>query len=82
MKSIERKFNKNVEKNPGSSSYICFNNIVTGANFSEARLRIMFDKLVDKSDYVKSEKKGLVNYSLSLNNRLNRIENRGLFDPE
>ncbi len=80
MKSIERKFYKNVEENPGSSSLVCFNNIVKGANYSEARLRIMFDKLVDKEDYVKNEKKWWVNYSLLLNNPLNRIENGGLFD--
>ena len=80
MKSIERNFTKTVEKHPEWSSFICFSNTIMGAGFSEPRIKIMFDKLVDKNDYAKSEKKELIKFLLSINKPLNRIENRGLFD--
>ena len=82
MRSIERNFRKAEKRHPEWSSFICFAHTIRDASFSEARVKIMFNKLVNKEDYVKNEKNGLIKFLLSINKPLNRIENEGLFDPE
>ena len=75
MKSIERRFRKIENENPYWSSYICFARSISGQNFSEDRLRRMFNKLVDKNEYAQDEKKEIIKYLLTLNIPLNRTEN-------
>ena len=60
MKSIERSFNKVANKNPLWSSYICFIETIRERKFSERMIRRWFNKLVDKDDYDKAEKRMVV----------------------
>lgn len=56
MKSLERKFNNIIKKNPYWSSYVCFSAAIKNQNFSEQTIRRWFNKLVDKDDYEKKDK--------------------------
>jgi hypothetical protein len=60
MKSIERRFNNIVEKCPYWSSYICFAEAIKRQGFSRQTIHRWFNKLVDKNDYVKNEKKAIL----------------------
>ena len=66
MRSIERKFNQIVKKNPLWSSYVCFSETVEGGCFTEKNIRYYFNRLVNKNDYLKSEKKAIIKYLLGL----------------
>lgn len=68
MKSIERRFKDIREKKQGWSSYIVFAQAVTGQKFSKETIRRWFNKLVDKDDYVASDKKNLLTNLESLTN--------------
>ena len=68
MRSIERRFDKLQLKNPYWSSCICFVTAVTGQNFSKQSLHNWFNKLVEKTDYIKSEKKEVIAHLEELNN--------------
>lgn len=61
MKSIGR-FNNIAQGNPYWSSYICFAEAVRGQNFSRQILHRRFNKLVDKNDYSKKEKRAILNH--------------------
>ena len=82
MKSIERRFKRIQQKHLDWSSWTCFSEAIVYQGFSEDRLRRMFNKLVDRSEYLKKEKKELLEYLVGLNNRSKRTENWGNFDPE
>jgi hypothetical protein len=60
MKSIVRRFNKINQKNPGLSSISCFSMTITDQNFSRQTIARGFNKLVDKDDYAKKDKKEIV----------------------
>lgn len=60
MKSVERNYNKTVEKNPRHSTYICFTMATAGKNFTRRTLLKHFNNLVDPEDYEKSEKRNLI----------------------
>lgn len=66
MKSIERRVNRIQKSNPYYSSIICFNTAIIGQNFSEIRIARQFNKLVDKEDYSKNDKKELLSFLYSL----------------
>ena len=68
MKSIERRFNNILKKNPYWSSYICFAEAIKAQNFSDQTMRHWFNKLVDKDDYDKSDKKALLSFLDGLTN--------------
>ena len=68
MKSIERRFNNILKKNPYWSSYICFTEAIKGQNFSDQTMRHWFNKLVDKDDYDKNDKKALLSFLDGLTN--------------
>ena len=68
MKSIERRFNSIAEKKPNQSSYMCFAEAIKGQGFSKQTMHRWFQKLVDKSDYAKGEKKGLLENLEKLSN--------------
>ena len=60
MKAIERRFNRISSDNPGWSSFICFEETVRGQGFTHAIIRKWFNRLVDKDDYDKCDKKTLL----------------------
>lgn len=60
MKSIKRRFLKIQKKNSYWSSYLCFAETIKGQNFSIRALRYWFEKLVEKDDYSRSEKKSII----------------------
>jgi hypothetical protein len=68
MKSIERRFKNIREKKDGWSSYTVFAQAVTGQKFSRDTLHRGFNKLVEKDDYVASEKKGVLAHLYNLTN--------------
>lgn len=68
MKSLERRFNNISVKNPCSSSYICFAEAVRGQKFSKKIIAIWFNKLVDRDDYSKKDKKELLSQLNLLSN--------------
>jgi hypothetical protein len=57
MRSIERRFNKISKRNNTWSSFICFAEAIKGRNFSKQMIHRWFNKLVDKSDYDKKDKR-------------------------
>ncbi len=59
MKSIARRFKKISEKNPYWSDNTCFAVAITGQNFSRQTIAKWFNKLVDKNDYGKNDKKAI-----------------------
>jgi hypothetical protein len=66
MKSLERRFNNITEKNPKWSSYICFTEAIKEQNFGEQIIHRWFNKLVDKNDYAKNEKKAVLRFLVGL----------------
>jgi len=62
MKSIERRFNNITQGNPYWSSYICFTKAIRGQNFSKQTLHRWFNKLVDKNDYSKNDKRAILHH--------------------
>lgn len=62
MKSIERRFNNIAERNPLWSSYISFTEAIKGQNFSKQTLHRWFNKLVEKSDYFRSDKRAILTH--------------------
>ena len=68
MKSLERRFRNILNKNPFWSSYICFAVAVTKQKFTKATISHWFNRLVDKNDYSKKEKKGILKHLCNLSN--------------
>ena len=81
MKSIERRFNNITEKKPFWSSYTCFAEAIKGQKFSEQIIHRWFNKLVDKDDYAKSEKKTVLEFLVSLSNPVRTTGNEGKSAP-
>ncbi len=68
MKSLERRFRGVVEKNPSLSSYVCFAKAVDGQKFNKQTVHRWFQKLVDKDDYAKGEKRAVLAHLDNLSN--------------
>jgi hypothetical protein len=66
MRSLRRVFNKIRSENPYWSDYICFAEAVRGRNFSRKTIIRNFNSLVDKEDYIKSEKKEIIDFLVEL----------------
>ena len=60
MRSLERVFNTIKQENPLWSDYICFVKTVKGRKFSRQTISQSFNRLVDKDEYVKKDKKTLL----------------------
>ncbi len=67
MRSIERRFKYVQRKNPYWSSFTCFANTVRGKKYSKDRIKRYFNKLVDKEEYAKDEKKQIMKYLFDIN---------------
>ncbi len=62
MKSLERRFNKIAARNPYYSTHTCFALAIKGQKFNRETIRRHFNKLVDKDDYDKKDKKEVLEY--------------------
>ena len=70
MKSLQRRFNNIIKMNPYWSSYICFTEAVIDQRFSRQTVHRWFNKIVDKNDYDKKDKKIILSHLLNLSNGL------------
>lgn len=59
-KSLERRYNNTAQFNAHWSSYICFAEAIKNQNFCKKIIRIYFNKLVEKDDYDKRDKRELI----------------------
>jgi len=60
-------FKQTSQLNPYWSSWSCFYEAIKGRNgLSKKTIKKYFDKLVDKKDYLRKERVGLLNYLYSL----------------
>lgn len=82
MKSIERRYSNIAEKNPNWSSYICFAETIKGCGFSKQTIHRWFQKLVDKSDYAKNEKKEILAHLEGLSNPVRTTKIKGKPAPQ
>ncbi|MFA7170181.1 MAG: hypothetical protein WC178_05025 [Candidatus Paceibacterota bacterium] len=80
MKSLERNFIKITERNPPWSSYICFAVAVTKRKFQRSVISRWFYKLVEKDDYERKDKKGLLAHLHDLSNPAEDDKNQGQND--
>jgi len=64
MKSIERRFKNISQKNPYWSSCVSFAETCNSRCFKERTIQFWFNKLVDKNDYEKRDKKALLSHLL------------------
>ncbi len=62
MKSLKRVFEKLKRRNPYWSDYTCFALAISGKGFSKKTISHHFNKLVDKGDYSKREKKDILEW--------------------
>ena len=69
MKSLQRRFNNISKQNPYWSSFICFAETVNSQNFSKRTIASHFKTLIEKDDYDKRDKKGLIKNLLSLSQK-------------
>jgi hypothetical protein len=57
MRSLKRVFEKLKRGDPNWSDYTCFSYAISGKGFSKKIISRYFNKLVDKGDYQREEKK-------------------------
>ncbi len=60
MRSIKARFENIQKKNPDFNTLICFNIATRHRGFKKKKLAENFNKLVDKNNYFKNEKKELI----------------------
>ncbi len=70
MKSLKRVFEKLKRRNPYWSDYTCFALAISGKGFSKRTISHHFNKLVDKGDYLKREKKDILEGLFRLSQRI------------
>jgi hypothetical protein len=66
MRSLKRVFNKIRTKNPYWSNYTCFAEVARGRKFFRKTIIRNFNSLVDKEEYVRSEKKEIIGLLVEL----------------
>lgn len=79
MKSLNRRFKNIQEKNPYWSSLICFMEAIRGQRFSKDTLYRYFNKLVDKDDYQKEQRKDILKNILEANKEIISKKERYFF---
>jgi hypothetical protein len=77
MKSLERRFRNITEKNPSLSSYACFAKTVKEQRFNKQTIHRWFQKLVNKDDYVRKEKRAILRHLEKLSNLVRTTKIRG-----
>ncbi len=76
MRSIINRFNKIQNRQPALGTFSVLAEAVSGSGFTQDSIARMFTKLVPKDEYVKSERRGLIQYLYILSNTLvdNKLE--------
>jgi hypothetical protein len=77
MKSLQRRFNNTTEKYPHLSSYACFAKTIKGQGFNKQTIHRWFQKLVDKDDYARKEKKAILAHLENLSEAVTTTKIRG-----
>jgi len=72
MRSIERRFEQVKKENPYWSTYVSFAVAIKNQSFDHELIRVWFNKLVDKDDYIKNEKSEIIDYLCYYTNSLRR----------
>ncbi len=75
MRSIEARFKKVESEHPDWSSYVCFANAIYGQGFCKDKIHRHLNKLVEKDDYHKSEKKEILRFLVAHSDTLRGTEN-------
>jgi len=75
MKSLERKFKKLESRHPYWSSIVCFTETIYGIGFSRQAIHNWFNKLVDKNDYAREDKKAILAFLESIGKHSRSIKN-------
>ncbi len=75
MKSIKRRFVHTSMKHPDWSSLISFSEAVRATNFSRRAIEFWFNRLVEKDDYSRGDKKLVLRHILSRVQRLTAVKN-------
>ena len=70
MKSVKRRFQNIVKRNPNLGSYLCFTKAIEEQGFGKQTIHRWFQKLVDENDYAKNEKRALLAYLDNLSSPL------------
>lgn len=68
MRSIEASYQKIQGRNPNLAAYPCLAQAAKGRRFARKNLVIAFGKIMPEDDYVRNEKKGLIDYLEKLTN--------------
>ncbi len=77
MKRLKQRFEESGEKQRrGCSTYIIFANAVKGGRFSRETIRRWFNRLVERDDYVPSEKQSILQQLYDLSNPPGDVQNR------
>ena len=76
MRSIERRFSNLQQKQPLVSSFMNFSGAIKGQGFSTGMIHRWFNKLVDKDDYEKKDKRAILKHLVSVST-LEESKNRG-----
>ncbi len=70
MRSLKRVFEKLKRENPNWSDYTCFSHAISGKGFSKKIISRYFNKLVDKGDYSREDKKEVLERLFWLSQRI------------
>jgi hypothetical protein len=70
MRPIEIRLAEIAKKHPRWSSWSCFVHIINGKRFGKQTISNLFDRLVDKNDYARNERKELIGYLLKLQTKI------------
>lgn len=68
MRSIQRRFYKFKSQNPLLSSYTIFSKTIKHKQFSKDTISRWFNKIVEKADYDRKDKRKLVQYLCKFSN--------------
>lgn len=79
MRSLKRVFEKLKRENPNWSDYICFSHTISGKGFSKKVVSGYFNKLVDKDDYSRGERKEVLERLFWLSQRTEKRLEEGRF---
>ena len=66
MRSLKARFKKIEKNNPYWSSLVCFCEAVRGQRFTRRAIYSNFISLVDRSDYIPSQREALLDFSATL----------------
>lgn len=79
MRSLRRRFNNITKRNPYWSSYICFLEAIKGQNFNKQTTYRWFNKLVEKDDYDRKNKRIILKHLIELGRETNNTTENNQF---